>query len=74
MLMIRWDTLFAGTIVAVMLAALVVQVVFRVNVGRLLDAFKLSQANTTDEPNLYEFLAERRPPSAPFTSHRRQAS
>jgi len=74
MLTIRWDTLFAGTIGAVMLAALVVQAVFRVDVGRLLDAFKLSKANTTDEPNLYEFLVERRPPSAPFTSNRRRAS
>ena len=57
MLTIRWDTLFVATIVIVLAGFLLVQAALRVELFRLFEARQLSRANTTDEPNLYEFFA-----------------
>ncbi len=74
MLTIRWDTLFVAMIVIVLAGFLLVQAALRVDLFRLFEARQLSRANTTDEPNLYEFFAERRDSSLSHTLDRRRAS
>ena len=74
MLTIRWDTVFVATIVIVLAGFLLVQAALRVDLFRLFEARQLSRANTTDEPNLYEFFAERRDSSLSYTPDRRRAS
>lgn len=74
MLTIPWDTVFVATIVIVLAGFLLVQAALRVDLFRLFEARQLSRANTTDEPNLYEFFAERRDSSLSHTLDRRRAS
>ena len=74
MLTIRWDTVFVATIVIVLAGFLLVQAALRVDLFRLFDARQLSRTNTTDEPNLYEFFAERRDSSTSYSPDRRRAS
>lgn len=74
MLTIRWDTVFVATIVIVLAGFLLVQAALRVDLFRLFEAHRLSRANTTDEPNLYEFFAGRRGSSTSYTPDRRRAS
>jgi hypothetical protein len=73
-LTVHWDTVFVAAIVILMAGFLLAQAALRIDLFRLFEARQLSRANTTDEPNLYEFFAERRDSSNSFTPDRRRAS
>jgi hypothetical protein len=70
----RWDTLFVAAMVILMAGFVLAQAALRVDLFRLFEARQISRANTTDEPNLYEFLAGRRDSSISHTPDRRRAS
>jgi hypothetical protein len=74
MLSIRWDTLVVAIALGLTLGYLVLQFALRTNLARLLQAFRLARRNAAEEPNLYDFLAERRTPGRPPTSGRRRVS
>jgi hypothetical protein len=60
MLAIRWDVLIVAGVVALLVGYLVVQLLFRFNGSRLLEAVRVARSSSRDERSVYDLTAESR--------------